>query len=117
LALAAVEIVLTALAHASFAGVIGYFLGRERFTNTRLWWTPLGVALAAVLNGLFFSLVSAATQGNIQTSAPTANAIIGLVMAGVLAVVVTMVLAGIIRRDVTTLMRGQSGVAEVNDAA
>lgn len=116
LALASVEIVLTALAHASFAGVVGYYLGRERFTNTPLWWTPFGVALAALLNGLFFSLRSAALQGGSTMGANPFNVFLGLLMAGVLAVVVTLILAYLIRRDVGILMRTRGAREEVPDA-
>jgi RsiW-degrading membrane proteinase PrsW (M82 family) len=36
-----VRIVLTTLAHASFAGISGYFLGRMKFERRPLYWMPL----------------------------------------------------------------------------
>jgi RsiW-degrading membrane proteinase PrsW (M82 family) len=41
-----------ALAHASFSGVVGYFLGRAKFERMGPAWLPLGLTLAAVLNGI-----------------------------------------------------------------
>ena len=52
------RITITSLAHASFAGVTGYFLGAEKFRERPVWWAAAGVSLAAVLNGLFFYLRS-----------------------------------------------------------
>ncbi|MCA9929992.1 MAG: PrsW family intramembrane metalloprotease, partial [Anaerolineales bacterium] len=50
----AIRIVLTTLAHAAFAGIIGYFLGRQKFEKRPLWWMPAGLLLAAAVNSLFF---------------------------------------------------------------
>lgn len=48
-----IRITVTALALASFGGLVGYFLGRCKFEDEPLWWMPAGLALAAVLDGLF----------------------------------------------------------------
>jgi len=53
-----IRTVTTALAQASFGGLMGYFLAEARFTHRPLWWVPLGVALAAAANGLFSWLIS-----------------------------------------------------------
>lgn len=42
----------TALAQASCGGVMGYFLAGAKFEHRPVWWAPLGVTIAAVLNGL-----------------------------------------------------------------
>ena len=47
-----VRIVVTALAQGVLGGLVGYFLGRNRMENRPIWWMPLGIALAAVVNGL-----------------------------------------------------------------
>jgi RsiW-degrading membrane proteinase PrsW (M82 family) len=52
LGIGTMRIVLAALAHASFAGVTGYFLGRAKFEAMGPLWLPAGVALAALLNGV-----------------------------------------------------------------
>lgn len=47
-----VRIVVTALAQGVLGGLVGYFLGRNRLENRPIWWMPLGLALAAIINGL-----------------------------------------------------------------
>jgi RsiW-degrading membrane proteinase PrsW (M82 family) len=64
-----IRMVINTLAHASFAGVMGYFLGQARFEKTPVYYLPAGLTLAAVLNGLFFFLldrtISGRTRGTI----------------------------------------------------
>lgn len=53
-----VHVFTTALAQASFSGLMGYFMSQAKFEHRPAWWVPLGVAAAAVLNGLFTWLMS-----------------------------------------------------------
>ena len=70
---AAVRIVFTALAHASFAGVMGYFLGISKFNpELSIGWMSAGVVFAAVLNGLFFYLRGELAQGGTNLATPSA---------------------------------------------
>lgn len=82
-----IRIVVTALALASFGGLVGYFLGRCKFEDEPLWWMPAGLALAAVMDGLFIY-----TRGEITTTAiglqgggynPWPGLILAAVVAGV----------------------------------
>jgi RsiW-degrading membrane proteinase PrsW (M82 family) len=57
LAVGSIRMVVNALAHASFAGVMGYFLAQARFEKTPFWYLPMGITLAAFFNGLFFFLL------------------------------------------------------------
>jgi RsiW-degrading membrane proteinase PrsW (M82 family) len=92
-----VRITITSLAHASFGGVTGYFLGREKFGSKPVWWTAAGVGLAAVLNGMFFYLRNAAiAQGGISASGGQLSRWLGLILAAVLATVITGVLSRLI---------------------
>jgi RsiW-degrading membrane proteinase PrsW (M82 family) len=59
-----IRIVVTAMALASFGGLVGYFLGRCKFEDEPLWWMPAGLILAATLDGLFTYL-----RGEITTTA------------------------------------------------
>jgi RsiW-degrading membrane proteinase PrsW (M82 family) len=95
----AIRIVLTSLAHGSFGGVIGYFLGRQKFEPRPIWWMPAGVALAATLNGVFFFLRSTVGRGTIEGANAAVAPWIGLLLAAVLAGVVTAVLSALIRRE------------------
>ncbi|RME53603.1 MAG: PrsW family intramembrane metalloprotease [Caldilineae bacterium] len=82
LGIGSVRMVVTALAHASFAGVLGYFLGQARFEKTPPLYLPAGLALAAVLNGVFFLLEERVTDAGL-----TVNPWNGLLLATVVAVV------------------------------
>jgi RsiW-degrading membrane proteinase PrsW (M82 family) len=82
-----IRIAVTAMAMASFGGVVGYFLGRCKFEDEPLWWMPAGLALAALLDGLFIYV-----RGEITTTAvglggggytPWPGLILGAVVAGV----------------------------------
>ena len=66
LSIAAAQAVITTLAHASFAGVLGYVMGRARFTRRS---APVrgalllaGLLIAATLNGQFAQMESWLTQ-------------------------------------------------------
>ncbi len=97
-----IRITVTALAHASFAGVVGYFLGREKFGAPPVWNTALGVTLAAVLNGVFFYLRNTLTQGGLSAAGGEAQRWLGFALAAVLAAVVTALLATAISRQLAT---------------
>jgi RsiW-degrading membrane proteinase PrsW (M82 family) len=97
-----VRIVITALVQGTLGGLIGYFLGRDKFDRMPVWWMPLGVGIAAVVEGLFSWL-----RGEI-TSAPIAVTSSGIAQGGynpwpglILAAALAAVLLGV----VFTLMR------------
>lgn len=94
-----IRIVVTALAQASFAGVMGYFLGRHKFEVRPIWWMPLGVAIAALLNGTFAFLRDTVAARGLDTSIlGTLGPWFGLILAGILAVAVTLGLSAAMRR-------------------
>lgn len=93
LSVGVIRIVVTALAQASFAGIVGYFLGQDKFEGKPVWWMPCGLALAAVLNGLFIFLRDlASVQGLVF------NPWNALILATVVALVVLGVLFWLMRR-------------------
>lgn len=61
-----VRMVINALGYASFAGVMGYFIGQTRFEKTPIYYMPGGLALAAVLNGLFWFLIDRTIGGGLR---------------------------------------------------
>lgn len=95
LGIGAIRIAVIALAHASFAGVTGYFLGRAKFENRGPFWLPVGILLAAVLNGAVTTLLSEITRTGLR---PTP--LNGLIVAAVVAAVTFVVLFTIMRRGV-----------------
>jgi RsiW-degrading membrane proteinase PrsW (M82 family) len=95
----AIRIVLTSLAHASFGGVVGYFLGRQKFEPRPIWWMPAGVALAAALNGVFFYLRSTVARGTIEDPLGAISPWVGLALAAILAAGITITLTTLTRRE------------------
>lgn len=94
LGLGAVRVAVIALAHASFAGVMGYFLGRAKFENRGPFWLPVGLVLAAVLNGAVTTLLNEITRSGLR---PTP--INGLIGAAVLAAATFVLLFAMMRRN------------------
>lgn len=58
-----VRMVINALAYASFAGVLGYFIGQARFERVPWYYLPLGLLAAAALNGLLFFVLEQPDSG------------------------------------------------------
>lgn len=89
LTVGAIRMVVNALAHASFAGVMGYFLGQAKFESKGPLWLPLGLCIAAILNGLFFYVedVATAPQATLGAQGFQFQPIYGLVVAALIAVV------------------------------
>ena len=80
LAPGAIHVVTTALAQASFGGVMGYFIAQAKFAHMPVWWVPLGVGVAAVLNGLFSWLINEVSAAGL-TVEPWRSLALGLVVA------------------------------------
>lgn len=95
----AIRVTITALAQASFSGVVGYFLAREKLEGKPAWWMALGVTIAAVLNGLFFFLRGKVQSGSLSSGTDLLSTWAGLLLAAVLAGAVTYLLSWLIRRD------------------
>jgi hypothetical protein len=98
LAVGIVRIVVTALAQASFAGISGYFLGRAKFEDEPVWWLPLGVSIAAVLNGVFSVVLGGLTRTRAMVTGQMVTPWLGLLLATVVAAATLGVLLALIRR-------------------
>jgi len=96
-----VRVATTTLAMASFSGLMGYFMAEAKFEAKPVWWVPLGVATAAVLNGLFSWLISEVSASGLTVD-PWRSLLLGLVVA--LAVFALLVL---LMRRVTTVALGR----------
>jgi RsiW-degrading membrane proteinase PrsW (M82 family) len=70
----------TALAQASFGGVMGYFMAQAKFEHRPVWWVPLGVAAAATLNGLFSWLIREISARGLTVD-PWRSLVLGLAVA------------------------------------
>jgi RsiW-degrading membrane proteinase PrsW (M82 family) len=93
-----IRIVVTAMAQASFAGLTGYFLGRAKFEDEPMWWLPVGVALAAMLNGVFTFLRGELTTTALDLTGGGFNPWPGLILAAVVGGTTFGVLYVLIRR-------------------
>ncbi len=80
-----IRVVITALAQASFSGLMGYFLGRAKFEDEPVAWLPGGLALAAVLNGTFTALRGELTTTGLSLSGGGFNPWPGLILATLVA--------------------------------
>jgi len=109
LGMGVIRIVVTALAQASFAGITGYFLGRAKFEEEPVWWLPLGLAIAAVLNGLFTVARGSVTRVGSALAGHTANPWYSLVLAAVVAGLVFVVLMTLVRRSIRLTLAGAQG--------
>jgi RsiW-degrading membrane proteinase PrsW (M82 family) len=109
LGMGVIRIVVTALAQASFAGVTGYFLARAKFEDEPVWWLPLGLTIAAVLNGLFTVVRGGLTRSGSLLDAKTASPWLGLVLATVVAVLTLVALLYLIRRANRLTLAGEPG--------
>lgn len=95
LGLGVVRVTLAALVLASLGGLVGYFLGHDRLEVRPIWYVPLGVALAAILDGVYWYLRSSFAGG----FAGSPSLWVGLGLAAVLAIAVTWFLANAVRRE------------------
>lgn len=93
-----IRIVVTALAQASFAGITGYFLARAKFDDEPIWWLPLGLTVAAVLNGLFTVVRGGLTRMGSVLDGRTVTPWLGLALATLIAIVTLLVLLYLIGR-------------------
>src|SRR5574341_512668 len=91
-----------ALAQAAFGGLLGYFLGRAKLEQEPLWWLSSGLLLTAVLIGAFHILSGIVDPGTIARGAGGGlPSFTGLLLAGGLAIVVTVIVAFLVNRDIS----------------
>jgi RsiW-degrading membrane proteinase PrsW (M82 family) len=88
-----IRMVVNALAFASFAGVQGYFLGQTRFETTPVYYLPLGLTIAAVLNGLFFFILERAAGSGLSY-----NPWRDLILAAIVAVITLLIVFWLVGR-------------------
>jgi RsiW-degrading membrane proteinase PrsW (M82 family) len=75
-----IHVVTTALAQASFGGVLGYFMAQAKFEQRSMWWVPMGLVVSAGLNGLFSWVIDEVSASGLQVE-PWRSLVMGLVVA------------------------------------
>lgn len=104
LAPGAIHVATTALAQASFGGLLGYIMAEARFVHRPVFWVPLGFACVAALNGLFSWLIAEVSSTGLTVS-PWRSLLLGLIVA----LAVFAALIALMRRSVAvTLARPAS---------
>jgi RsiW-degrading membrane proteinase PrsW (M82 family) len=88
-----IQVTTTALAQASFGGLMGYFMAQAKFERRPIWWVPLGFTIAAVLNGLFSWLISEVSASGLTVD-PWRSLLMGLAVA----LVTFFILVALMRR-------------------
>lgn len=101
-----VRMVVNALAYASFAGVLGYFIGQVRFEKTPWYYLPLGLVLAALLNGLLFYWLESGSTG-LAGQKPWGDLLLASVVA-VLALVLVFWLIARANEETLRVVRGEA---------
>lgn len=95
-----VQTVTTALAMASFGGLLGWFMAEAKFTHKPVWWMPAGFIITAVLNGIFSWLI-----GEVAASGLTIEPWRSLAMGLAVALVTFLALAVLMRRAIEVTLR------------
>ena len=93
-----IRIAATAMAFASFGGITGYFMGRCKFEDEPLWWMPVGLVLASLLNGLFAFFRGEVTTTRIGLNGGGYNPWPGLILGTIVAGITFAILFFLIRR-------------------
>jgi len=112
------RMVVNALAHASFAGVLGYFIGQTRFEKTPIYYLPLGLTIAAAMDGLFFFILERSSAGRLHFNPWT-----DLIFATVVAVITLFVVFWLVARDNEETLRlarqaaRQNAMPEISELA
>jgi RsiW-degrading membrane proteinase PrsW (M82 family) len=107
LGVGAIQVSINALAHASFSGLTGYFLGRAKFERMGPLWLPIGLTAAAVLNGVAtFALRRSTALGTFGF-----NPWPGLVLAFILAAVVFWILFRMMRQQNAAVLASASATS------
>jgi RsiW-degrading membrane proteinase PrsW (M82 family) len=106
---AGVYVAEVALAYAAFGGVIGYFLGHAKVQQDPPWWLPLGFVVTALLNGVFTLLSGQLETGSLSLGAAASRlpTLAGFVLSAIFVVLITVILAWLVNRDVAAAASGQ----------
>jgi RsiW-degrading membrane proteinase PrsW (M82 family) len=83
--------VTTALAQASFGGLLGYFMAQAKFEHKPIWWVPFGLSFAAVCNGLFTWTIDEVGPAGLDVE-PWRSLVMGLLVALVVFGVLVMLM-------------------------
>lgn len=90
-----INVVTTALAHACFGGLLGFFMAEAKFSHRPIWWVPCGLVLSSVLSGLFSWLIDEVSAAGLSVN-PWNSLLLGVAVA----LATFMVLVWLMRRSI-----------------
>jgi protease PrsW len=104
LGFAAIQVAVTALAHAAFGGVIGYFISGQRLGARPVWWSALGIVVAAALTSIFHVARGLVVDGNTAIAGVLIGPWLGLIVAGVFAGACFAAVIAAVRREIRRVL-------------
>jgi RsiW-degrading membrane proteinase PrsW (M82 family) len=104
LGFAAIQVAVTALAHAAFGGVIGYFISGQRLSRKPVWWSALGIVIAAALTSLFHASRALVIAGNASIGGVLIGPWLGLIVSAIFAAVAFGAVIAAVRREIRRLV-------------
>jgi RsiW-degrading membrane proteinase PrsW (M82 family) len=110
LSFASIHVVLTALTVGGVGGLVGFFMSGQKLRSRPVWWSAAGVALGAILIGLYVTIRTVVSTGTTTIMGVLAGPWIGLILAVLLAGAITALLTRTIRLEITRAT--SSGAAE-----
>ncbi|MCS6887386.1 MAG: PrsW family glutamic-type intramembrane protease [Chloroflexus sp.] len=93
----------TALAQASFGGLMGYVMAEAKFSHRPIWFVPLGFVVTAALNGLVSWLIAEVSAVGLTVD-PWRSLALGVAVA----LIAYLTLIALIRRSVTVTLQQSS---------
>lgn len=93
----------TALAQASFGGLMGYVMAEAKFSHRPIWFVPLGFAVTAALNGLVSWLIAEVSAVGLTVD-PWRSLALGVAVA----IIAYLTLIALIRRSVMVTLQQSS---------
>jgi RsiW-degrading membrane proteinase PrsW (M82 family) len=100
LGFASIHVVLTALTLGGAGGIVGFFMSGQKLRSKPVWWSAAGVAIGAVLLGLYATIRTVVSTGTGSLQGVLVGPWIGLILAVVLAGAITAVLTRTVRGEI-----------------
>ena len=110
LSFASIHVVLTALTVGGVGGLVGFFMSGQKLRARPVWWSAAGVAMGAVLIGLYVTIRTVVSTGTATFMGVLAGPWVGLILAVILAGSITALLTRTIRVEIARAT--STGVAE-----
>lgn len=95
-----IRVATTALAQASFSGLMGYFMAEAKFDRRPVWWVPLGIVVTAISNGVLSWLI-----GEVSATGLGVNPFRSLMMGVLVSLIAFFALIALMSRTTQVTLR------------